>query len=453
MAAASSRPASQPDPDGTLARVRRTMRLSVVEGSAMQLFLSWTSGSVLVGYLLALGASPTHIAFVGSVPFLAQVVSPLGAWAAEVLGGRRALTATLGAIGRASWILAAFLPQLNVPDALRPTLLVELVFFASAFQAGVGTVWTAWMGDVVPDDHRGRYFGMRTGVLGAVGMLATLGAGAFLDRVAAPLSFQLVLGVAIAASFVSVVLYLFHYDPPTEKRRVSLRQIVAIPYGDRNFRRFLAFAIYWQFVVMLGAPFVIPYFLEELSMSFTQVAYWSSIAALVSLASTTIWGRAADRVGNRPVLVLGTFLAGALLPLNWILAGLTGDLRFIWISAVFDAVAWGAITPAVFNLALGSAPRSGRVAFIAMYSVVQGAAGFLGGAVSGPLITYLQGIDYPAWMGGWTGYHMLFALSGVGRMLAWPWLRKIDEPRAWRTRDVLRAAGVGVRGAARGRRR
>ncbi len=452
MAAVSSEPALQPDADGVLARVHRTMRLSLVEGSFMQLFLSWTSGTVLVGYLLVMGASPTHIAFVGSVPFLAQVVSPLGAWAAEVLGGRRALAAVLGAIGRASWILAAFLPQLNVPDALRPTLLVALVFFASAFQAGVGTVWTAWMGDVVPDDRRGRYFGMRTGVLGAVGMVATLGAGAFLDRVAAPLSFQLVLGVAVTASLVSVVLLLFHYDPPTQKHRVSLRQILAIPYADRNFRRFLVFAIYWQFVVMLGAPFVIPYFLEELRMSFTQVAYWSSITAAVSLATTILWGRAADRVGNRPVLMLGTFLAGALLPLNWILAGLTGNLTFIWISGVFDALAWGAITPAVFNLALGSAPRSGRVAFIAMYSLVQGVAGFLGGAVSGPLITYLQTVDYPAWMGGWTGYHMLFALSGVGRMLAWPWLRRIDEPRAWRTRDVLRAVRTGLRGAAPGRR-
>lgn len=422
------------------AGVRRTMRLSLVEGSLMQVFLNWTSGSVLVGYLLALGATPTHIAFVGSVPFLAQIMSPLGAWAAEALGRRRALVAALAAVGRATWIVAAFLPQLAVPDAFRPTLLVLLVFVAGAFQATVSTVWTAWMGDVVPDDRRGRYFGARTGILGVVGTLANLGAGLFLDRVGAPLSFQLVLGVAIASSLASVVLYFFHYDPPTERHDLSLRQVLAQPYAAENFRRFLRFAIYWQFVVMLGAPFVLPYFLEELNMTFTQVAYWSSIAAVVSLATTILWGRAADRVGNKPILKLGTFLAGALLPLNWILAGLTGNLAFIWISAVFDAVAWGAITPAVFNLALGSAPRSGRVSFIAMYSVAQGVAGFVGGAVSGPLIELLHGLPAPAWPPGWTGYHTLFALSGVGRMLAFIWLRPIEEPRSWRARDVLSAA-------------
>src|SRR5690606_34669345 len=157
--------------------VRRTMRLSLVEGGLVQVFLNWTSGSVLIGYLLALGAAPWHIALVGSVPFLAQVASPLGASAAEALGRRRVLAAAIAATSRLLWLLAAFLPQL-VPSAVAPTALVAVVFLAGCFQAANGTVWTAWMGDVVPEDRRGRYFGLRTGVLGVVGMLANLAAGA-----------------------------------------------------------------------------------------------------------------------------------------------------------------------------------------------------------------------------------------------------------------------------------
>jgi MFS family permease len=420
--------------DRTLAvLVRRTMRLSIVEGGLMQVFLNWTSGSVLIGYLLALGASPLQIGLVGSVPLLSQIASPLGAWAAEVLGRRRLVAALLGATGRAVWILAAFLPQLGVPAALQPSLLVLLVFVASTFQSATGTVWTAWMGDVVPDDRRGRYFGMRTGVLGVIGTVANLGAGAFLDRVGAPLSFQLVLGVAIAASFAAVVLYLFHYDPPTEKRRVSLGQIVVTPLRHANFRRFLRFAAYWQFAVMLGAPFVIPYFLEELRMSFVQVAIWSSTAAVTALLTSILWGRVADRVGNKGVLAIATVLAGLFLPSNWILAGLTGNLTFIWVSAVMDAVAWGAITPAIFNLALVTAPRGGRVGYIALYSVATGLAGFTGGALSGPLLTLFSGAA-----DGKVGYYALFALTGVGRMTAWLWLRPVTEPSSWRTGAVVR---------------
>jgi MFS family permease len=415
------------------------MRLSLVEGSLVQVFLNWTSGSVLIGYLLHLGAAPWHIALVGSVPFLAQVASPLGAMVAEALGRRRLVAAALAALCRLLWLLAAFLPQL-VPAAVAPTALVAVVFLAGCFQAATGTVWTAWMGDVVPEDRRGRYFGLRTGVLGIVGMVANLGAGAFLDRVDAPLSFQVVLAVGVACAIVGVVLLLMHHDPPTERRRVRLGEMLGQPFRDQNFRRFLRFAVYWHFVVLLGAPFVMPYFLQELGMTFTQVALWSSIAAVTALFSTVLWGRVADATGNKAVLAIGTFLAGVALPSTWILAGLTGNLAFIWVSAAFDAVAWGAIGPAIFNLALVSAPRTGRVSFVAAYSLVTGVAAFLGGTLSSPLLGWFQTLGAPSFLPGWTGYHTLFLVTALGRASAWVLLKPVQEERAWRTRDLLRSA-------------
>ena len=170
------------------------------------------------------------------------------------------------------------------------------------------------------------------------------------------------------------------------------------------------------------------------------IAIMVAIAALTSLATTLLWGRVADAAGNKGVLAIGTFIAGALLPANWILAGLTGNLTFIWSSAFFDAVAWGAITPAIFNLALVSAPKEGRVSFVAGYSLVTGVAGFVGGALSGPLLALFQTLPAPAFASDWSGYHTLFAVSAVGRVFAWVLLRRVTEAHAWRTRDLLRTA-------------
>lgn len=415
------------------------MRLSLVEGGIAQTFLNWTSGSVIVGYLIALGATPTHIGLVASVPFLAQVASPFAALLAERFGRRRLLAAGLSFTGKLVWVLAAVLPQLGLPAVLEPTVLVALVLLGSVFQAAAGTLWAAWMGDVVPDKVRGRYFGLRTGVVGVVGMVANLAAGAFLDRVGVPLNFQVVLVAAAVIGAIGVATYFFHYDPPVQPTRARSREVFLSPLRDLNFRRFLQFGVYWQFVVLIGAPFVIPYFLEVLHMTFTQIAIWSALAASTGLGTTILWGRVADRVGNKPVLAVGTFLAGLLLPGTWILAGLTGKSWIIYVSAMFDAIAWGAIGPAVFNLALVTAPRQGRVGFIAMYSLVTGVAGFLGGLVSGPLLVLFDGIGDLGEPGGWTGYHTLFAVTGVGRATAWIWLRRVKEPLAWRTRDMLRA--------------
>jgi MFS family permease len=422
------------------------MRASLVEGSVMQVFLNWTSGSVLIGYMLHLGASPTHLGLVASVPLLAQAMSPLAAWLAAILGRRRFLILANAFVARGLWILAAVLPSLGLPPAAQPTFLVALVLVSSVFQAANSTLWTAWIGDVVPDNVRGRYFGARTGIAGLMGTIANLSAGWYLDRVAAPLGFQVVIWVGIACAAISAALYLLHYDPPSTRERVSLVNVVRTPLADRNFRRFLVFAVYWQFAVFLSAPFVFPYFLDQLRLTFTQIAIWSAIAASSALATTMLWGRVADRVGNKAVLAIGTFVAGVALPTCWILAGVTGRLAYIWVSAVFDAVAWGAIGPAIFNLALASAPRGKRTAFIAMYALASGVAGFIGGLLSGPLLLLMQPLASLS-LGGipLTPYYGLFLLSGVARSQAWRLLRMVQETNAWRTRDLLRQLRHGWR--------
>jgi hypothetical protein len=111
--------------------------------------------------------------------------------------------------------------------------------------------------------------------------------------------------------------------------------------------------------------------------------------------------------------------------------------------------------PAVFNLALVTAPQANRVVFIAMYSLGTGVAGFVGGLLSGPLLLALQRFEGPAFGSTWTGFHSLFLISGSLRMLAWLWLRAVPEParRASpkpRRRPGGRRGPLGRRGAERG---
>ena len=397
--------------------------------------------------MLYLGAGPTELGLIASVPLLAQVLSPFAAYLAALAGSRKTLTVAAATLGRGLWLLAALLPLFGLPESIEPPFVVTLVLVSSLFQASAGTLWSAWMADVVPTERRGRYFGTRAGIVGVVGMLANLGAGWFLDRVAEPLSFQVVISVAVVAAGVGVALYLKHYEPPTTEASLSLRDTFEVPLREPNFRRFLLFSVYWQFAVLLGAPFVFPYFIDYLHLTFTQIAIWSVIASSTALVTTRLWGQVADRQGNKAVLAIGTFLAGFALPVNWVLAGMTGNVTFIWIAAVFDALAWGAIGPALFNLALVSAPQANRAAFIAMFSLATGLAGFAGGLLSGPLLTLFRGLEFT--LGGvhWSAFYWLFALSGVARTQAWRLLRPVAETNAWRTRDVLREIRFGWRGA------
>ena len=126
--------------------VRRTLNLSVLEGGLVQVFLNWTTGSVIIGYMLHLGASKTDIGLIMSVPMLAQLASPFAAYLGGLAGRLKPLTVLCAFLGRVLWLLAAFLPLLGVPAAWQPAFIVGLVLVSSLFQASTATLWTSWLG-------------------------------------------------------------------------------------------------------------------------------------------------------------------------------------------------------------------------------------------------------------------------------------------------------------------
>ncbi|HMO49922.1 MAG TPA: MFS transporter [Kiritimatiellia bacterium] len=418
-------------------RVQRTLWMSIVEGGFTQIFLVWTSGSILTGLMLHFGATPRELAAVVSLPFLVQLLNPFSAWLVASLGSRKQFMMVAGSLGRGIWMVPVLLPLIGLPAPLLPRVMLGVVFLSALFQNSLGPAWASLMADVVPEATRGRYFGLRNGLLGVIGTASALGAGYFLDHTPEPAGFQMVLLIAVLCAMVGIRLYGFHYEPRMPKPGLALSAMILEPFRDANFRKFLRFAVYWNASVMLAAPFVIPYFFQHLRMTYTQLALWSAIASVATLFIGAWWGRVADRVGHKQVLKVTTFIAGSAHPACWMLAT-PGHLTFVWISGIMDALSWGGINAAMFNLSVVTAPRDKRMMYLAVIGAVSGLAGFAAGLCSGFLLDWLLAHERHFGDFHWTGYHSLFAISGMLRMQAWWFLGPIQEVRAVPTRQILR---------------
>ncbi len=413
------------------------MRLSVLEGIPGICFVVGTSGSVLTGYALYLGATPFEIGLISSVPLLGQLVSPLMAWLAGLLGRRKPLTLVMAFLGRVIWFPVLALPAL-LPTENRPILLLVVIALSGMFNSSAAVLWVSWMGDVIPAKERGQYIGFRNGFLGVIGMLASLAAGAFIDRFNSPVDFQTVLGIATVLGAISALMLSGHTEPRTLQARLNLKTTWIEPFTDPNFRRVLLFSSYWTFSVLIATPFVIPYLLNQLQMSYTQIATLGVIGAVSALLFGPIWGRIADRTGSKPVLVFNTIVAGTLLPATWMLAT-PGWLWPIWISAVVDAFVNTSTGQASFNLLLSSSPQSSRTSFVAVFFAITGLVGFLGGLLSGWLFGLFSQPTLAFTASGfeWTAYHWLFLVSAMFRVQAYRLVRPIVEDGAWRVRAML----------------
>jgi Na+/melibiose symporter-like transporter len=215
-------------------------------------------------------------------------------------------------------------------------------------------------------------------------------------------------------------------EPP-----VPLASPVSPPnlFKDANFLIFLAYFGVWMFAVNLSAPFFNLYLLDDLSLDVRWVTIYNSLSAGANLVALVIWGKIADRLGNRTIL-LTVGIVVAITPILWLGTGADSLSLWLWFPLLhmLGGSTWAAIDLCTNNMQLGVAPVQSRATCFAIAAAVAGVTGALG-ATAGGVLTQLG--DY----GGLPG---MFALSTVVRLVALLPLVFVQEKRGRSLRQMMR---------------
>ena len=128
-----------------------------------------------------------------------------------------------------------------------------------------------------------------------------------------------------------------------------------------------------------------------------------------------LWGRAVDRLGARPILVLCSFGIAAV-PALWLFVG----PDFLWplaMEAAASGALWAGHGIASMSLTLKLPPADRRPYYVAVFGATSGlgfgAASVVAGLVAAGLPAHFDAIGT-----SWTSIHVLFLASSVARALA-----------------------------------
>jgi len=332
-------------------------------------------------YAVSMGASNWLVGILGTVPpFAGACVQPAAARAVARTGRRRRFYmagAILQTVTLVPICASAFLPR----EAAYPVLLVSTILYFAGVHFAT-PAWNSLMGDLVPAEWRGRYFGARNTVMVVAQCLATLLAGAGLEIYTRAgherWGFALVFAAALAARAVSV----WHLGRMREPEgAVPSRAPTADAARTSNFGRFALFVAGINFSVAVSGPYFVPYMLHDLRFTYFEFMVSQVVVVIAQVLVLRRWGALGDRFGNRRILLFTAFgITGV--PLLWIAA--RGPLG-VWLVQAAAGIAWGGFNLAAGNFLLDALPREERAAGVARLNVLAG-LGILCGGLAGAAI-------------------------------------------------------------------
>jgi hypothetical protein len=433
---------------GPASRLRRSLRASTAEGLGAELVAAFAGPTVLAGWALHLGATPLEVGMLGALPQLAQLAQFPSALATSALGRRRVAIAAVG-LSRQALLPLALLPLLGLGGAGARTLLLGVAAAAAVLGVLGNNAWTAWMGELVPESMRGRFFGRRTALCTVGGTAAGVGVAHLLDTAAsrgtADLALSLLAGASCLLGLLTTVLMSRQHDPPGAPAPRPTLAAALRPVRDPEARGLLAYQLAWNASVGLGGGFFTFHLLHNLRAGFTVAAFHAAASAGARILAAPAWGKALDRFGARPVLAACSFAAAGL-PLVW-LATAPGRLWPIAIDALVGGMAWSGHGLATFSLPLSVAPRRDRPFYLAAFAMAGGTAYALATWAGGGLCAALPRAVATLGAVGGHGLELVFALSAAGRFASAFLSLRIAEEGAGTLTELHRAAQGAALGA------
>ena len=145
-------------------------------------------------------------------------------------------------------------------------------------------------------------------------------------------------------------------------------------------RRNLYILTFTLFVVMLGYGVIIPilpFYIENMNAGGTELGLLTASYAVMRLIFGPIWGGLSDRVGRKPILLIG--IAGYVITMIWF--GLATELWMLFAARILSGILSSATAPTTMAYIGDSTPEEERGGGMGMLGAAAGI-----GTIFGPVL-------------------------------------------------------------------
>ena len=300
-----------------------------------------------------------------------------------------------------------------------------LIILIALYHVTIGIIaplWSSFVGDVVPPEIRGRFFGVRNTWMSVVTFLGVVAGGEIIHLFdgwsKTGVGYALIFVIAGVARFFSSVAFRGVIDNRTvtsHELKFSFWHFIRRPHRS-NFVKFVFFVGAMNFANAISGPFFAMYMLNDLRFSYSE--YMAVVASVVLTQCIVVrsWGMLGDQFGNRKILgVCG--LAVCINPLLWLLSS---NLWYVVCIQIYSGLFWAGFNLSVANFVFDAVTPPKRARCFAYQALINGVLICSGSLLGALLIKYSDTTSASAlaFLVSPSQFLWLFVLSAILRFLA-----------------------------------
>ena len=289
-------------------------------------------------------------------------------------------------------IAIAILFYKGILTQILPVLfLLSFAFYIILSNIG-SPVWFSWMGDIVDENYRGRWFSKRNLLNGFVSVVLAISASFFLDYFKknnwTMFGFIVLFLLALMARLMCWKVFKKQYEP-----KIKLEKGYYFSFWDfikqapkNNFGKFAIFRAFLGFASSISAPLLAVHLLRNLKFSYTTYIVIILAGVVFSLLVLELWGKFADRYGNYLVLSI-TCIFIPTIPILWVLFPF--PIYLVLVPPLISGISWAGFNLAAGNFIYDNVHQQKRGLAISYYNMLIGIGVFFGAGLGAILIKVL----------------------------------------------------------------
>lgn len=360
-----------------LCRMERNLRVNIRHGVFNIAALDMVNPFTGI-FAMKLGASAFEVALLSSAPAAVSLVAMIpGAYLIDRSDRKKRLTFLFMLAHRVFYLALVCVPFF-APS--RRTIIFVALIAAMNFPGAISNVaWQSFISKVIPPERRAEAFAARNKIMNVVGTVVTLLVGLALDRMAFPLGYQVVFGIAFVMALIELKIFneldesVILDEPPvwdepslTGKGPGAPRQSLAAIFREKRFIRYTLASIIFYFGWQIAWPLFNWYQVKELGANNVWVSILNLMNTGGSLFGYGFWVRMSNKHGHLRTLFYsssGIFIVPVIYAFSHSLYTI-GIFNFL-IGAIFSGV-----NLTLFNALLEVTPENRKASYIAYYNTL-----------------------------------------------------------------------------------